>query len=92
MYLYLDRKQLIQRELEVLREREASTAIENQRLTDSIVEMEKVWSSKFVSVECFNMISLCLGESNVINRAEEFTEKVRATDQCSRRGHQCIQC
>jgi hypothetical protein len=44
MYLYLDRKQLIQRELEVLREREASTAIENQRLTDSIVEMEKVWS------------------------------------------------
>ncbi|CAG2101932.1 unnamed protein product, partial [Medioppia subpectinata] len=36
-----NRKQLIQHELEVLREREATTAIQNQRLTDTIVEMEK---------------------------------------------------
>ena len=39
----LGRKQLIQNELEELREREATTAIQNQRLTDSIVELEKVW-------------------------------------------------
>lgn len=36
------RKQLIQNELEELREREATTAIQNQRLTDTIVELEKV--------------------------------------------------
>ena len=45
----LDRKQLIHNELEDLREREATTAIQNQRLTDSIVELEKVCLNQFGS-------------------------------------------
>ena len=36
------RKQIIQNELEELREREAMAAIENQRLSDNMVELEKV--------------------------------------------------